>query len=96
MPVIHTGPGGFPVLIQSSLFPPAARYGKPAVPVFLESPSREDRAMARRARGPGSLIERLAGAVRVPPLQYFDFHVFVQLNDAYFIDARAGEPLRPW
>jgi len=52
--------------------------------------------MARRARGPGSLIERLAGAVRVPPLQYFDFHVFVQLNDAYFIDARAGEPLRPW
>jgi 2',3'-cyclic-nucleotide 2'-phosphodiesterase (5'-nucleotidase family) len=46
--------------------------------------------MARRARGPGSLIEMLAGAVRVPPLQYFDFHVFVQLNDVYFIDARSN------
>jgi 2',3'-cyclic-nucleotide 2'-phosphodiesterase (5'-nucleotidase family) len=46
--------------------------------------------MARSARGRRSLIELLADGKRIPPLQYFDLHVFVQLNDVYFLDARAN------
>ena len=38
---------------------------------------------------PTSLVELLAQTIRMPPLQFFDFHVFVQLNDVYFLDARS-------
>lgn len=46
--------------------------------------------MARNVRSRSSLSEVLAEVVRMPPLQYFDFHVFVQLNDVYFLDVRAN------
>jgi hypothetical protein len=46
--------------------------------------------MARNTRR-RSLSEMLAEIVRIPPLQYFDLHVFVQLNDVYFLDARAND-----
>jgi 2',3'-cyclic-nucleotide 2'-phosphodiesterase (5'-nucleotidase family) len=46
--------------------------------------------MARSARRHSSLSDLLAEFVRMPPLQYFDLHVFVQLNDVYFLDARAN------
>ena len=42
--------------------------------------------MAKSARGRSSLIEMLAEGIRMPPLQYFDLHVFVQINDVYFLD----------
>jgi 2',3'-cyclic-nucleotide 2'-phosphodiesterase (5'-nucleotidase family) len=34
-------------------------------------------------------VKRALEAPSVPPIQGFDFHVFVQLNDVYFLDARA-------
>ena len=34
--------------------------------------------MARSARGHSSLSEMLSEVVRMPPLQYFDLHVFVR------------------